>query len=564
VTPVLRAEPTPRPVSAPEPAPTRRALLSLLAALVVAVLGLTACTSGTDGAQAGGPASPGTLAEQWFAARDEAERQGVENLVSFYDPHVRFDYRALGPAVIEDREAVLEYLHSTWSRDARQRTWVGPLYVSVDGALAVQRMDWRAAGGAQDVAIITGMGATGVTSEVAAPSVMAWRSANASDTRAVGVSELAMAYASAWATGTGTGMDIDRVYAKSAELVDALAGVRALGRSQIADLIAAGGGGGRAAPGHMTELPELGGPAVFLAGQYWKRGEPIERLVMILAPEQAGSCPGEVAVVLELGPRGRVVSEQRYHRAQDLSRCAMNMTPVDAWWTTLDVPDPVPQVLTGTLQVGGQDVQVFNGTPQLEELIRWGFDRFAEAGLDPPRVSRVTSYNGWSDVCEGIHGLTLDDAIVVCFAGTSSWCADGCPQWCPLARRIMLHELGHAWMADHVDQSVIAEFLRVSGKPTWADRGVAWGERGVELAAETISWALMDDPAVFAAGLESFTCAEHAALFETLTGRRPGPSAVCVEPGSANGDPSGSGHDPSGSGHDPSGNGHGGAGRGGA
>ena len=57
-----------------------------------------------------------TIPEQWFAARASAQRQGVENLVSFYDPDLVLDHRALGADTISGRAEALEYLNAHGNR----------------------------------------------------------------------------------------------------------------------------------------------------------------------------------------------------------------------------------------------------------------------------------------------------------------------------------------------------------------------------------------------------------------------------------------------------------------
>jgi hypothetical protein len=52
----------------------------------------------------------------------------------------------------------------------------------------------------------------------------------------------------------------------------------------------------------------------------------------------------------------------------------------------------------------------------------------------------------------------------------------------------------------------------------------------MELAAETIAWALMDEPAPTMAGLGQQTCDQRAVLFETLTGTAPDAATPCREP----------------------------------
>ena len=79
-----------------------------------------------------------TIPEQWFAARASAQRQGVENLVAFYDPDVVLDHRALGSEPITGRAEALEYLNAQWQPFHDTRTQTGPLYLSTDAALTTE------------------------------------------------------------------------------------------------------------------------------------------------------------------------------------------------------------------------------------------------------------------------------------------------------------------------------------------------------------------------------------------------------------------------------------------
>lgn len=494
--------------------------------LVAAVLLLAGCGAPTGAEDPGGPGSMLSTAETWFAARDDAQRQGVENLVSFYDSEVVVDYRALGYPTGVGRLAALELLHRWWAYGNRQRSRVGPVFVSAEGALTLERV--RRSGAEQDTVVVYSMGAHGITSETAAVSLVAWRRMVPADIRSHEVAGLAGGYLAAWSSGSGDAAS--DLYTEGAQVLDTLGATTATGRAEIGALIASSESRALRRSMRMVDLPDYGGPGTFVSGARLPKDAPLDRVALMLDPDSPGTCPGHLAVVLTLDPEGAILREDRFHRVDDLVRCATPGSLPNTWWDGLDVPDPVPNIRTATLNLGGNNLEVFNGTDQLEELLAWAFTRYEAAGLSAPTVSRVTSHNGWSDTCSGIRGLALDDAVILCFQETALWCADDCTGWEPLAKETLLHELAHVWMHEHVDRALIADFLRISGRATWADRDKAWGDRGMELAAETIAWALMDEPAPTMAGLGQQTCDQRAVLFETLTGTAPDAATPCREP----------------------------------
>ena len=190
------------------------------------------------------------------------------------------------------------------------------------------------------------------------------------------------------------------------------------------------------------------------------------------------------------------------------------------------------KIQTGVLTLDGDDVVMFNSTPVLEELFTWAVNQFTEAGLAPPIVTEVAFYDRRLDMCTGINGFTLGTTLSLCFVegstiGNSSEYTD----W-KLAKATTLHELGHVWMSARgrggpVPPEVTERFTEQAGLPTWADTAYVWQDRGVELAASTIAWALTDEPVVHPYFADR--CSELGDLFTTLT-RKPVPeSARCPD-----------------------------------
>ena len=265
--------------------------------------------------------------------------------------------------------------------------------------------------------------------------------------------------------------------------------------------------------------------------------EPMQSMVMLVTADGGEGCPGHLAVVLDLDEQGRIARETRYHRIDTLRRCvgeASGDTSTTRWWDSISVPATVAKIQTGVLTLDGNDVAMFNSTPVLEELFVWAVNRFAEAGLASPIVTEVAFYDRRLDMCGGINGFTLGTTVNLCFVegstiGNSSEYTD----W-KLAKSTTLHELGHVWMSARgrggpVPPEVTERFTEQAGLPTWADTAYVWEDRGVELAASTIAWALTNEPEVHPRFADRFRCSQLGDLFTTLTGKPVPESAQCPD-----------------------------------
>jgi hypothetical protein len=494
--------------------------------LVAALLLTPACGSGTSpSAESPSPDST-SVEQQWFVARADAQRQGTENLVSFYDAAVVIDHRAIGPEIVRGREEALRMLERRWARDSLVRVPDGAPFLSPEGAVTLEHLG-VANGRMTQILFQTRFGPQGATSEAIARSELGWRALDPGDERMVGVHALTADYVAGW-----SGRDkaaIGGHYAQDASLEDGLLGVHAAGTA-ITDLAAEPLSSGGLAGMTLAELPDFGGPAVFAAGSTMNN-DPMDGIALILTTPEGAACPQQVAVWLQLDPTGRIDSETRYHRLADLAGCHPAVDVPTGWWQTLAIPEPIKVVLTGTINAGRTEVEVYNGSPELDALLQWGVGRLESVGLTVPTIGRVTFYAGQVDRCEGIAGLIQGDAISLCF-NTATACAEiNCTTWRSWTRATLLHELGHAWMAQNLAAATIDQFLEQADMRTWAGSDAAWADRGVELAAETLAWALMDEPYQVRRQLGPRTCDELAALYEILTGSRPEPMPGCPDTG---------------------------------
>ena len=491
----------------------------------VALAAATACggPSGPDPADSG-PSF--TTAEQWFANYYSAQRQGVINLPPFLDPDVVLDHRGLARGeVVVGQDAALAYLGTQWSPALRVRTPAAAVYLSRVGAVEVALISPTNSDEFHGV-FIEQFGAGGITSEQYAGSELSWRRSQADDVRRSQMHERAVEYVAAWSSADGSA--VQNLYTADATATDDLATVRASGAGRIGTLaqadVAAGG-----LPGvTLDSLPDFGGPADFATGKPTWRDDPppLETQVLLVTVDDDSGCPGHLAIVLDLDADGRIVAENRHHRVDDLVRCTGGALPV-GWWDQVTVPPAVTVELTGTLNVAGHEVQVFNGTEGLDGLVEWAFGRFTAAGLPTPVVNSVTFLDGRTDKCDELVGLIADREVTLCFQ-TAICVGDLCDRWTDAARTTALHELAHAWIDDHVSTDARKDFLALAGLESWASADVAWGDRGVELAASTLAWGLLDVESILNPKLGPHTCEELTELFGLLVGGQAHPYPTCT------------------------------------
>jgi hypothetical protein len=506
--------------------PVRRALGHALIAFTVILS--AACTI------TAGPAAPVlSTPERWFAAYHDAMRQGVFNIASFYGDEARVDLTSLGTPPTNTREDALTAIGRAFIPLPDRTQEPGDLYVSGTGAVEAAPIKEPSVDANRLVAIDE-FDTQGLASQTFAMSELAWRDGSSDDPRILGVHHLARDWARAWSSGSADA--VGRLYTPATLLTDDLMGVRAESGDEVGGLAATPTGSGGLPRATIDQLPGLSGPAVFVvASTGFDYSEPMQSMVMLVTADGGEGCPGHLAVVLDLDEQGRIARETRYHRIDTLSRCvdeASGDTSTTRWWDTISIPATVTKIQTRVLTLNGEDVVMFNSTPVLEELFVWAADRFTEAGLAPPIVTEVAFYDRRLDMCRDINGFTLGTTLSLCFVegstiGNSSEYTD----W-KLARATTLHELGHVWMSARgrggpVPPEVTERFTEQAGLPTWADTAYVWQDRGVELAASTISWALTAEPVVHPRFADRFRCSQLGDLFTTLTGKPVPESARC-------------------------------------
>ena len=223
---------------------------------------------------------------------------------------------------------------------------------------------------------------------------------------------------------------------------------------------------------------------------------------------------------------GLIADEEIFYGVASLRRCldARGLDRPEGWWSGLKAPDPLGEKVTGTAATwDGAVVDIVNGSPAQHELVRWALERFQTARLVSPRVATIAfpPTKLCSGSQDGAFALVHPTAarVDICL-GEDNVCSDStCATVNPYAQRSLLHELGHVWEHQNVDDDTRRTFLDNRGLLAWADSEAPWNERGNEQAAEAIAWGLMDHP--ITTMIPTALPEELSAGFHLLTGTEP-------------------------------------------
>ena len=151
------------------------------------------------------------------------------------------------------------------------------------------------------------------------------------------------------------------------------------------------------------------------------------------------------------------------------------------------------------------NVEVTGATEQ-RAMARWAVERFEIAGLEPPEVE-IAFHRGLSG-CGGHLGFARQGQVDVCTTLVD-----------PIARRALLHEMGHVWLDQNVSAPERERFLEVRGLHAWNDSSDTWALRGYEQGAEIIAWALGER--ILTPQIPDNEPIQLARGFELLTGSAP-------------------------------------------
>ena len=151
-------------------------------------------------------------------------------------------------------------------------------------------------------------------------------------------------------------------------------------------------------------------------------------------------------------------------------------------------------------------VSVYEADGEQVRLVRWAVSRFEGAGLDVPTVE--IHFHGSSSGCGGHLGYAQIGRVDVCTVLVNE-----------MARRNLLHEMGHIWIDQNVSRAARERFLELRHLSTWNASTADWGERGYEQGAEIVAWAL--GTRILTAQIPDNRPEELGAGFELLTGVAP-------------------------------------------
>ncbi len=146
------------------------------------------------------------------------------------------------------------------------------------------------------------------------------------------------------------------------------------------------------------------------------------------------------------------------------------------------------------------ETTVSGGTTEQYEIVTWSLQRFEDAGLDIPALE-IHLHQDLAG-CKGNRGIYNSGLQRI------DVCVD--------QRNVVLHEIAHAWNHENLSAAQRSEYVSVGGFGSWDDPDTPWSDKGSEDAADTIAWALLDEP------ITTFSAdgpiARRAAAYLLLTG----------------------------------------------
>ena len=113
-------------------------------------------------------------------------------------------------------------------------------------------------------------------------------------------------------------------------------------------------------------------------------------------------------------------------------------------------------------------------TPEQRSLAEWALERYERAGLALPPLTIVFAGQDRA-ACDGSPARTYFDETPMV-------------KMCWNDRFMLLHELGHVWVAQNVPPADHVAFMQMRDDVrVWADTAVPWADRGSEHAANVIA-----------------------------------------------------------------------------
>jgi hypothetical protein len=451
----------------------------------------------------------------WREAGYEAGRLGYVNALRFWDENVVFEDR-IGGEVIKGRESFYQYALDRVG--AADPSVAMSYFLSADEALDQYRWSPFMEVAWLDRVQIGEQGARLILNGASIESFRFFHQHEADHPDLATVEALAHRFVSVW-DGEDGGASSD-LYSQDARIDDTLRGLSVSGLEAISDSVGA------------NEWPDLSrveivqldrGPAIYLSPALSEHD--LDEVRLIVKVDYETGCAGEMGVALAWDGE-RVQWERRYHEVESARRCLDPTKLQPGWWEGIQVPEPILVERTGTMVWEEQDlaVEIYNGIPASQAFVRWGLERFLEAGLSPPSIASVTFLPTGSSLCGGFTGYYMPDesgAEISLCSPPEVMCKNAdCTAWSTNSRATLLHEYSHAWIDENLDEKAQATFLELVGLPRWRDHEDPPEERGVERAANTIMLGLIDDVGGLAIARD-IPCEERSAGFRQLTGMAP-------------------------------------------
>ena len=117
-------------------------------------------------------------------------------------------------------------------------------------------------------------------------------------------------------------------------------------------------------------------------------------------------------------------------------------------------------------------------TAEQQALVDFAISRFEVNGLPLPEMT--IEFHESLETCGWHKGLYVEQTRSL--------------HMCSIDKQTMFHELAHAWANLNLSDSQREEFTARTGLDTWNSHDSEWEDRATEHVAETIAFALTDDP----------------------------------------------------------------------
>ena len=182
-------------------------------------------------------------------------------------------------------------------------------------------------------------------------------------------------------------------------------------------------------------------------------------------------------------------TRDRFERARRAAALAPVIALAAVLWIGAAPPEPRSVAPEATLALVQTDVVLHGADDRWESEIDWAVERFESANLDPVDVTvhvwddaDASSCLGHSAVFKTSEpGTNRIDVCIPYFDGDIGT---------DVRRKVLLHELSHAWIDQYVGADARQAFMDMRGRTTWNDPDVPHYARGTEHAANAIMWTL--------------------------------------------------------------------------